>query len=469
MHPFRFSPLLFVVAAISVSGTEQLPSARFENPKAIATTPPMGWNSWDCFGMDITEAQVKATADYIAKNLKSAGWEYVVVDMGWYYGEGLNTTNFKTMKSPPQYIDGYSRLIPSERKFPSSANGNGLKPLADYVHSLGLKFGIHILRGIPWQAVQANAPIRDTSYHAQDIVNLAAQCKWYDGLRGLDTSKPGARAYYRSIIELYAQWGVDYVKVDDMEKPYAKGDVEAITDAITTLRHPMVVSLSAGPIATSEVSHLRAHANMWRISNDMWDDWFFIKRQFGLCRTWQDYVSPQHWPDCDMLPLGKLRINGIDDILALAIHKRPEELVNEYSRLTIDEQTTLLTLWYIFRSPLMMGGNVLEYDERLLKIYTNEEALAVNQRSDHNRELRASDQEVVWTAVDSVTGARYVALFNLEDKSPRKIAVQWNELGLAGPHNVRDLWARANLGQHEEKFEVEIAPHGAGLFRIELK
>jgi hypothetical protein len=431
----------------------------------------MGWNSWDCFGMDITEAQVKATAEYMARNMKDAGWQYIVVDMGWYYGEGLTTKNFHKMKNPPQYLDAYGRLYPSKGKFPSAADGKGLKSLADYVHSLGLKFGIHIMRGIPWQAVEQNLPIKNTVYRAKELLNPDAPCWWYDGLRGLDMNKPGAREYYQSLIELYAQWGVDYIKADDMEKPYAKQDIEALREAIVASGRPIVLSLSAGPISVGVVEHLRANANMWRISDDMWDDWFFIKRQFGLCRMWQDYAEPGHWPDCDMLPLGRLRINGVDEvgILAKAIHQRPADLVNQLSLLSQDEQRTLLSLWYIFRSPLMMGGNLLEYDQGLLQMLTNEEALAVDQRSTRNRELRADNDEIIWTAVDRETDERYLALFNINNETRRRVAVTWAELGLDGPHTVRDLWAKADAGRFDSGFEVTLAPHSSGLYRIETR
>jgi alpha-galactosidase len=185
----------------------------------LAKTPPMGWNSWPCYGMDVTEDQVKANADYMAKYMKSFGWTYIVIDMGWYYGEGLNTTNYR-MKDPPQYIDGFGRVIPCIRKFPSAAGNKGLKPLADYIHSLGLKFGVHIIRGIPWQAVEENILIKGTNIRAKDIVNNVDPCDFYNGMLGVDMTKPGAREYYNSLIELFAGWGVDYIKADDMTKPY---------------------------------------------------------------------------------------------------------------------------------------------------------------------------------------------------------------------------------------------------------
>jgi len=437
-----------------------------QNRDQLAKTPPMGWNSWDCFGMDVTEDQIKATADYMAENLKKQGWEYIILDMGWNYGEGLNTSNFK-MKKPPQCIDSYGRLIPNTGKFPSAANGNGLKALADYVHRKGLKFGIHVMRGIPWQAVAENTVIKGTKYHAKDIASEADACRWFHGLMTVDMSKPGAREYYDSLIEMYAGWGVDYIKADDMLKdPYHKDEIEAVASAIKKTGRPIVLSLSAGPLPIDKIDHLKQNANLWRISGDMWDDWGYIKRTFEYCRTWQDYILPGHWPDCDLLALGKLRINGTDGALANKLHLPREETINEYSRFTDDEKYTHFTLWSIFRSPLMIGGDLLQLDDLTFHLLTNEEVLNINQKSINNHEIRATGNEIIWAADDPETGAKYVALFNLNDDMPRRIDVSWDEVGISGEYVVRNLWKKKETGRFSGHFNVEINPHGCGLFQL---
>jgi len=431
----------------------------------LAKTPPLGWNSWNCFGMDITDSEVRATADYMARYLKKHGWEYIVVDMGWYYAEGLNTNNFR-MRKPPQYIDEYGRLIPNTRKFPSAASGEGLKPLADYVHSLGLKFGIHIMRGIPWQAVEQNTPVKSTSYRAKDITNYTDSCRWYHGMVGIDMTKPGAQEYYNSILELYKEWGVDYIKADDMLNPYRSKEIEGVSNAIKNAGRPVVLSLSAGPIAPANIDHLRQNAHLWRISGDMWDHWSYIKNTFESCRKWQDHVMQNHWPDCDMLPIGKLRINGTDGALANRIKVKHEETINEFDRLTKDEKYTLMTLWIIFRSPLMMGGNLMEIDELILKLLTNDEALAVNQKSYNNRELKATDKEIIWVADGVEKGVKYLAFFNTGDDQPIKINISLKEIGLSGRKSVRDIWNGTKPGRFNDKFEAIIPPHGCGLYKI---
>ncbi len=432
----------------------------------LAKTPPMGWNSWDCFGMDVTEDQIKATADYMAENLKKYGWKYIVLDMGWNYGEGLNTSNFR-IQDPPQCIDNYGRLIPNSDKFPSSVDGKGLKELADYIHSKGLKFGIHIMRGIPWQAVEQNTPVKGTDYRAKEIATEADACRWFHGLVTVDTSKPGAQEYYNSIIEMYVEWGVDYIKADDMLKdPYHRGEIEAVSSAIKKAGRPIVLSLSAGPLPVGKINHLDKNANLWRISGDMWDDWSFIEKTFEYCRTWQNFIASGHWPDCDMLALGKLRINGTDGALAQRINLPKEETLNEYSRFTDDEKYTHFTLWSIFRSPLMMGGDLLQLDQITSQILTNKEVLAVNQNSTNNRELRETENGIVWVADDPVSGGKYVAFFNINDTDKINIEINWKELGITGEYTVRDLWKRKNLGKFSDSFKTETNPHGCGLYKI---
>jgi alpha-galactosidase len=439
--------------------------ASAQDPTKLAKTPPLGWNSWDCFGMDVTESQVMATADYMAKNMKSAGWTYIVIDMGWDYDEGLNTSNFR-MKNPPLCFDKYGRLIPNVRRFPSSVNDNGFKSLSDYVHRLGLKFGIHIMRGITWEAVEKNTPVKGSPYRAKDIFSDSLLCRWYHGMKTVDMAKPGSQEYYNSLLEQYAGWEVDYIKADDMENPL---EIEAISKAIKKTGRPIVLSL-VGSGRPDNVPFLRQNnVNLWRIIADVWDDWYYLKNAFKAAGTWQDYIMPNHWPDLDMLPLGKLRINGTDGLLAKTIKKTLEETVNEFSRLTKDEKYTMLTLWSIFHSPLMIGGNLMELDELTLQMLMNEEVLAVNQYSKNNHELRATENEIIWTADDPDTGSKYVALFNISDNDTRSIKVTWNELGISGKYIVRDLWEKKNTGKSKSNIEMLVSPHGCGFYKVSKK
>ncbi len=220
----------------------------------LVPTPPMGWNSWDCYGPTVREDEVKANADYMAEHLARYGWNYVVVDIQWY------EPNAKAGGYRPNaelLMDDYGRLMPAPNRFPSAANGAGFKPLADHVHNLGLKFGIHIMRGIPRQAVRANVPIMNTSYRAQDVADTNSVCPWNDDMYGLDLSKPGAQAYYDSLVALYVQWEVDYIKADDMLYPYRTEEIEALHRAISNANRPIALSLSPGVnLSTDHSEHL---------------------------------------------------------------------------------------------------------------------------------------------------------------------------------------------------------------------
>jgi hypothetical protein len=428
----------------------------------LAERPPMGWNSWNSFGVTVNEAQVKANAEYMARHLKRHGWEYVVVDLGWYLPPEIDTPGFKVPK-PPQEMDTFGRLLPDPRKFPSAAGGRGFKPLADYVHGLGLKFGIHIMRGIPWQAEKDGVVVKGTSVPAREVMDPSRRCEWYHGLVGVHVAKPGGQEYYDSIVALYAEWGVDFIKADDMSRPYDAAEIEALARAIRKSGRPIVLSLSPGATPIEKAEHVKAHSQLWRISPDFWDLWKLLDRQFELCRQWQPHVGPGHWPDADMLPLGKLRISP-DDYVAEQMGLTMKEITNEYSRFTAPEKHTLVTLWSIFRSPLMMGGHLPENDPLTLELLTNDEVIAVNQASARSREVLAEGTAVAWAA-DAPDGGTYVALFNRGEAKAR-VEVPLAKLGLSGTLAVRDLWKRAPRGEAQGGVSAEIEPHGAALLKL---
>jgi alpha-galactosidase len=420
----------------------------------LAPAPPMGWNSFDCYGKTVREDEVKANARYMADHLASYGWEYVVVDIEWSAPDaqagGYRPDIFLT-------IDEYSRVIPAPNRFPSSAGGKGFKPLADYIHNLGLKFGIHIMRGIPRQAVRANSAILGTDYRAAEVADQASVCRWNAGMFGLDMRKPGAQAYYDSLIALYASWEVDFIKTDDINWPYYTDEISAIAHSIKKSGRPIVLSLSPGNSQglPDQVEHLQNHCELSRISDDFWDRWDDLKKQFELCRHWSPYRMPGFWPDADMLPLGRVSIRGSNG-------------PNRQSRFTRDEQITLMTLWSIFRSPLMLGGDLPGLDKFTLGLLTNEEVLAVNRNSSGNRELFQQGDTVVWAAGDPAGGGKYLALFNLGDAEPVKIEIDLaGASGVSTRCQVRDLWLKQDLGISEKTFSSTVRPHAAALYRFQ--
>jgi alpha-galactosidase len=351
-------------------------------------------------------------------------------------------------------MDGFGRLIPAPEKFPTAANGKGFKPLADYVHRKGLKFGIHMMRGISRQAARSNTPIMGTRYRAADIVDTNSLCAWNPDMFGVDMSKPGSQAYYDSLIQLVASWGVDFIKVDDLSRPYHHAEIEAIRRAIDKTGRPIVFSTSPGETPLAAGTNVNQNANMWRISDDFWDQWPSLLEQFKRLHDWTPYRIKGAWPDADMLPLG------------IVDFKRK-------TRFTADEQFTLMTLWCIARSPLMLGGDMTRIDDFTGALLTNDEVLAVNQHSENNRQLFRKTDLIAWVADVPDSADKYLAVFNTSDSAKGDSAsvkvdfpVNLADLGFVGKVLVRDLWLHKRFEAVNMEFASEVPAHGARLFRI---
>ena len=439
------------IFALSIYTVTAFCSSATSTTKTLAPTPPMGWNSWDSFGPSVREGEVKANADTMAAKLAKFGWQYVVVDIEWYQpkakSHGYIARGEVTM-------DQYGRFVPSPNRFPSAANDAGFKPLADYVHSKGLKFGIHIMRGIPREAVERNLPIKGTKFRAADVADKTNVCKWADmeDTYGVDMSKPGAQAYYDSIAALYASWGVDFVKADDMSMPFQGPEIHALSVALRKTGRPIVLSLSPGPAPVEKYEELKANAQLWRISNDFWDRWVDVKDQFDLMKNWQGKAHPGGWPDADMLPLGHIGI-------------RAERGDDRPSLLTHDEQYTLMSLWSIFRSPLMFGGDIPSSDAFTIDILTNPEVLDVNRHSDNGRQSYREGSTVAWTSDIPGSKSKYVAVFNIGDTA-KVIDLPWSAVEvIASKVTVRDLWLHTDT-KDVSAIHLSLRPHASVLIKV---
>ncbi len=426
-----------------------------------APVPPLGWNSWDCFGPTVVEEEVKANADYMADNLKESGWEYIVVDIRWYVEN--DKAGGYNQKDPVFVMDEYGRLTPALNRFPSAADGTGFKPLADYVHGKGLKFGIHVMRGIPVMAVQKNTPIPGSNARAADIFSPEDQCKWLKDMYTIIAGKEGAQEYYNSLFELYASWGVDFVKVDDLSGKLK--EIELIRKAIDNCGRPIVLSISPSGNILADAEFLKHNVNMWRTTGDFWDRWPDLKEEFDVCNRWTSCRGEGYYPDADMLPLGRIGI-------------RAERGQPRMSGFTKDEQYTLMTLFSIFRSPLMFGGNLPDNDEFTMSLITNKDVLYVNQHSGNNRQIFRENDLIVWSADDPENDDKFLAMFNAQDPvqiesgtmppDSSLITVKFEQIGLTGTHTLTDLWSGESLGEFKDEFSCYIKRHGAGLFRIHL-
>jgi alpha-galactosidase len=445
-------------------------------PSAVA--PPMGWNSYNCFGSAVHEDEVRANADYMSEHLKPFGWQYIVVDFLWSYDNppgSLIGNPYQARLEDGSYIpwlamDQWGRLTPNTNKFPSAFDGKGFKPLADHVHSLGLLFGIHVMRGIPRQAVWAHSPVENAGgITADQIADTNSTCDWMNHMYGLDMRKPGAQEYLNSLLRLYADWGVDFIKVDDLSRPYHQAEIEGYHKAIEACKRPIVLSTSPGETPLKDSVHVREHANMWRMADDFWDSWPEMLKMFDYAKNWEGIGGPGHWPDCDMLQIGK-------------ISKRGPVGPERYSRFTRDELITHMTFWCIYRSPLMLGGNLPDDRPFEDSLFTNAEVLAAGQEGEAPRQIYKEGGKMVWASRASETapvaeavragdrgssGAQswYVALFNIGD-SAQEVAVDFARLGLRSKVAVRDCWTRVDAGVFARRYSRIIPAHGAVLVKV---
>lgn len=442
--------------ALVLSGCSSSKVNSKDDFRGWAQTPPMGWNSWDCYGPTVEEHEVKANADYMAEKLKPFGWEYIVVDIRWFVENdkagGYNQTD------PRYVIDQYGRYQPAVNRFPSAKDGKGFKPLADYVHGKGLKFGIHIMRGIPKKAVQDKLPVKGANgVTADQIYTTAMQCEWLKDNYTVLADKPGAQEYYDSLFELYASWGIDFVKIDDLSRPYHEDEINLIRKAIDKCGRKIVLSTSPGETPIEKAEHVKTHANMWRMVDDVWDTWPHITHLMEVCQKWYPHIAPGTWPDCDMIPLGRISIRG-------------ERGNDRMTRLTKDEQYTLMTLFTIFRSPLFFGGDLPSNDAFTYSLLTNKDVLKMHSEATGVRQLFQKDGKVAITSKNPDTGEVYLAVFNMaDDTQPADVSVNLADIGLAKEATFTDMWSGKAEGSFKGQFTKSLAPHASGLYKISVK
>ena len=412
---------------------------------------PLGWNSWDCYGAAANEEIVKKNADFMAKHLKEYGWEYIVVDIQWYEP---SATNHEYNNFTPLCMDEYSRLIPAENRFPSSAGGRGFTELASYVHSLGLKFGIHIMRGIPRQAVHTGSKIKGSQKTAPEIAKMSSICAWNTDMYGVDPSKEGAKEYYDSIFELYASWGVDFIKCDDIarELPHEETELILLSDSLKNCGRDMVLSLSPGPALLEKAELYKKVSNMWRITDDFWDKWDALYDMFSRAEKWCTHSGAGHWPDADMLPIGAIRQDYSTD---------------NFTKFTKDEQITMLTLWSVFRSPLMIGGEMTKFDDFTMSLITNKEILKMHKNSRNSHQVWRKEingiEHILWTSTNC-EGGLYIAVFNTGE-STSSITLNFEDVEI-NTADVLELWNGIKIANGVSSINIQLPPHGAKAYHL---
>ena len=455
-------------------------------PPKLAATPPMGWNSWDSYGLTITEPQFRDNVTVLARQFKKFGWNYAVIDEGWFFYNPQDRPHPDTLHYA---LDRFGRYVPVPARFPSTL-AKGSKPgdssaplepgmklpvtientsfqaLSDWVHSQGLKFGIHIVRGIPRAAVERNLPIEVSAFKAQDAADQTDVCPWDPTNWGVKDN-PAGQAWYDSVVRQYAGWGVDLLKVDCIaQNPYKADEIRMIRRAIDKTGRPIVLSLSPGPTSLDHASEVSTLANMWRISDDVWDLWAnttgkpfpqSLASQFGRTAAWAQYAGPGHWPDADMLPIGELKpMPGYG-------HART-------SRLTPTEQQTMLTLWSMARSPLILGANLTLLDDATAALLTNPDLLRIDQTALASREALHEGNVIAWTAdLPPGTPGGYttaLALFNVGDEIVT-LDSSFEAYGLpAQTYLAKDVWSGRVLGPKKSVESLSLEPHASALWLL---
>ena len=447
----------------------------------VSPTPPLGWNSWDSYGLTITEPAFRANATVLKQKLLPFGWQYAVIDEGWFFENPNDRDKPDTLRYA---IDPYGRYVPVPTRFPSSVSKDAHTSIASspavpfkllattentsfvslgtWVHAQGLKFGIHIVRGIPRVSVERDLPIQGSSFHAQDAADQTDACPWDPTNWGVRNDAAG-QAWYDAQMRQYAAWGVDLLKVDCIsDHPYKLGEIEMIHRAIDKTGRPIVLSLSPGPTALDHAAEVSKLSNMWRISDDHWDVWDSqgkpfpqgTKDQFARLNAWNKYVKPGTWPDADMLPIGKLEpVPGWG---------KPRT-----SMLTPDEVKTELTLWAIARSPMILGANLTLLDAPTLALLTNSQMIAVNQTATESSQVLHDGNLIAWQS--KLPGTRMaLAIFNVGD-TPMKVDRNFADFSSDfGTHawSVRDAWAAKDLGKRKN-MSIELAPHACVLLLLQ--
>lgn len=426
---------------------------------------PMGWNSYDYYDTTVNEEQVKANADFMAAHMRDAGWEYIVVDIEWYAkGAGTMRDLYQYIPFADVEMDRYGRLQPDVSRFPSSEGGKGFGPLAEYIHNLGLKFGIHIMRGIPRIAAHHHLPVYGCDVTADQIADPSSICGWNPDMYGIRKNAPGAQEYYDSIIRMYAEWGVDFIKCDDIcntnlyrENQYsAAHEVEMLQSAIQKTGREIVLSLSPGPALIEKAWHYEKYANMWRITDDFWDRWDLLKNMFERCELWQNHVAPGSYPDCDMLPVGKLGKgfgNGEWD-----------------TRFTKEEQITMMTLWCVFGSPLMIGAELTRLDEWTLWLLTRKDILKLTQNGYIGKQVERNEAYAVWSCCHKQTNEAYVAYFNFLEIE-QEVTVNFEDIEQLGAEHdkvsgAQELWTQSSVEVRDGILRSVVPAHGARLFLL---
>jgi len=437
---------LLAVAAALCAGAIHAPAASAES-NGVGATPALGWSSWSFIRHDPTAAKIDAQADAMkGSGLAAAGYQYVNVDDFWYQCPGSQGPN----------VDANGRWVTDAAKFPASGSTNGIQAVANHVHADGLKFGLYVTPGVSHQAVVKNSAILGTPYHVDDIATTAAE-KNYNchGMVGIDYGKPGAQAFINSWADQFASWGVDYVKIDGVGTGDV-ADVKAWSAALKQTGRPIHLELSNN-LSISAASTWQKYSNGWRTGGDIecykcesggssypLTDWSHVQSRFGQVAAWQPYGGPGAFNDYDSAEVG----NGSNDGLTAA------------------ERQSVLSLWALAASPLILGTDLTHLNSTDLGYLKNARVLAVDQDAiDARRVVNNGNQQVF--AKTEANGDVIIGLFDYSGSSNQTVSVSLSSAGVSGGKGTAtDLWTGKSLGTVSGTYSVALGPGAVRLIRV---
>lgn len=424
-----FSFLLCGNFPVSIFDMEE---AKASSYNSLADRPFMGWSSWSSIRKKPTEQNIKDAADVMAAKFKSHGYQYVNLDD--YYMLDWTTT-----------VDKYGRWVVDPKKFPS-----GMKALGDYIHHKGLKFGLYVTLGIPKGAVDQNTPIEGTPYHAKDIVNFSKGQKVnfnFKNMYAIDYSKPGAQEYIDSWAQLFASYGVDYLKIDGVRNQDIQ-DVEAWAKALKKTGRPIHVELSNN-LDIKQASTWKELSNGWRTDHDVeaygkptLTNWKKVSRRFDDAAEWHEHAGPGGWNDFDSLNVA----NGGKD------------------GLTEEEKRSYVTLWAIASSQFVIGNDLTKLDDYGISLLTNDEIIGANQSGAAGKRLyKTAASQVFYQKLPD--GSYNIGLFNTGPSS-QNVSVKWADLGVEGSAMVHDMWSHQDLGSMDSGFTAKLSTHASRMVHV---
>jgi alpha-galactosidase len=428
---------LIILLGTSIAGHAQ--------SAGVAERPYLGWSSFSQQTISnnfLTQANIQAQSDaLLSSGLQSHGFTYINIDSGWQEG-----------------FDSNGRPTPNPGAFPDMA------ALITHIHSNGQKAGIYWTPGIPLQAIVANPPILGTNYHLKDILaspytagNVLAMSSTssFPSNYKIDFTKPGSQDYINSIVDLFASWGVDFIRLDAVSPGSNSLDIDNQPDvaawgkAVAQNSHPIWLTISWA-LDQDFLSTWMLYSNARRIGADIecegncptMTNWALTSQRFYDLVQWQNDSSPQSgWNDLGPLEVGNTPTDGLSPA----------------------EQQSAVTLWAMANAPMYLGGDLTALDSTGKLLLTNDEVLAVDQSGHPANQISGGDTPI-WASY-SGDGGYYIALFNL-NAFPSPVTIEWSRLGFKDAPNVRDLWNHTDLGRYNEKFSAAVLGHGVRLLKV---